>query len=652
MLLKKQKIENFITIHNGISLLIIILALYAILPMLILGDKYIFTIHDSLDNVAGYVEYIHKNGIFFNLFNEIPLIGGIKGYYLISHLDYGISGFLGALFGYITSQKIIRILGVVIGYNSMMFLYHQAFPRIKKTTVEILRFSSILYSITPCSTTRTLSFAVLPFIIGFFIYLSRQESFTKKSLLVFLFPFFSFFNATTLFCIIFWFCAGLIVCIKQKKINYNCLVSWCVYIFSTIIVDLPIIIIGFKGSETNRALHFPPSGFNKHGLLEVFYSGQYHTTSFHQYIFLICVSLGIIYCLYKRFLIGEDDNRYGRCALVLLIGNTAWGIFGIIETAASASIRTGILLIDGFQWGRLLEWGRLIWLFLFIELFVTVFEDDSLEINNKTVDNFGKQSLLSFLSIFVIFCVFLFFFDFVGFPNRFDSYITNGTFISIINLFKWIAIGFFAFSMFCGIKKSFLGFTFILLVFQVFFVLSYNAFYTDTTKSVKYAITQVKNDDSITIGEFFDTKLFEHIKEDIGYSGEGVAAYGFHPSVLMYNNFNTIDGYFSVHPMKNQILFREIISPALDRYPNWQSYYDNWGGRMYLFGDVGFGATRNKDVNPSDLFINTEAYKNAGGKYILSRVPIANADSLRLKLIKEYDREDSIYHIHLYKVDF
>ena len=73
---------------------------------------------------------------------------------------------------------------------------------------------------------------------------------------------------------------------------------------------------------------------------------------------------------------------------------------------------------------------------------------------------------------------------------------------------------------------------------------------------------------------------------------------------------------------------------------------------MYLFGDVGFGATRNEDVNPSDLFINTEAYKNAGGKYILSRVPIANADSLRLKLIKEYDREDSIYHIHLYKVDF
>ena len=56
MLLKKQKIENFITIHNGISLLIIILALYAILPMLILGDKYIFTIHDSLDNVAGYFD--------------------------------------------------------------------------------------------------------------------------------------------------------------------------------------------------------------------------------------------------------------------------------------------------------------------------------------------------------------------------------------------------------------------------------------------------------------------------------------------------------------------------------------------------------------------------------------------------------------------
>lgn len=651
MLLKKQKIENFITIHNGISLLIIILALYAILPMLILGDKYIFTIHDSLDNVAGYVEYIHKNGIFFNLFNEIPLIGGIKGYYLISHLDYGISGFLGALFGYITSQKIIRILGVVIGYNSMMFLYHQAFPRIKKTTVEILRFSSILYSITPCSTTRTLSFAVLPFIIGFFIYLSRQESFTKKSLLVFLFPFFSFFNATTLFCIIFWFLAGFLVCLKQKKINYNILVSWCVYILGTIIVDFPIIIIGLNGSETNRGLHFPTTGFNKHGLLEVFYNGQYHTTSFHQYIFLICVSLGVIYCFYKRLIIGKEDNRYGSCLRILLTGITAWGVFGVIETTASASIRTGILLIDGFQWGRLLEWGRLIWMFLFIELFVTVFEDGLIEINNKTIEISGIQSLLSIFSLFVIFCVFLYLFDFIGFPNIWDSYVDNKTFITIVNIFKWITFGYFAFSMFCGIKKSFCVITFILLVFHGFFVLSYNGFYTDTAKSVKYAISGDKNDDSITIGEFFDTKLFESIKEDIGYSGEGVAAYGFHPSVLMYNSFNTIDGYFSVHPMKNHVLFREIISPALDRYPNWQGYYDNWGGRMYLFGDVRKDATRDKVVDPYDLFINTEAYKNAGGKYIFSRVPIANAESIKLKLINEYDREDSIYHIFLYQVD-
>lgn len=53
------------------------------------------------------------------------------------------------------------------------------------------------------------------------------------------------------------------------------------------------------------------------------------------------------------------------------------------------------------------------------------------------------------------------------------------------------------------------------------------------------------NKGEITYAEFFDTSLFEEIKKDIGYNGEKVVAFGFHPSVLIYNGFTTIDGYSS-----------------------------------------------------------------------------------------------------------
>lgn len=153
----------------------------------------------------------------------------------------------------------------------------------------------------------------------------------------------------------------------------------------------------------------------------------------------------------------------------------------------------------------------------------------------------------------------------------------------------------------------------------------------------------------ISYDDFFANSLFQEIKEDISYAGEGVAAYGYHPSVLMNNCFNTLDGYESVHSMEWQNQFREIIAPALDRYGEARAYYDGWGGRMYLFGELGYGPTKDKTEDSYPLFIDTEAFKQYGGKYILSRAEISNAGDIGLTFLNDYDSEESIYHIWLYE---
>jgi len=119
---------------------------------------------------------------------------------------------------------------------------------------------------------------------------------------------------------------------------------------------------------------------------------------------------------------------------------------------------------------------------------------------------------------------------------------------------------------------------------------------------------------------------------------------------LIYNGFNTLDGYESVYSIEYQLQFREIIAPALEQYDNWKDYYDGWGGRMYTYGDLPFTPTRKKDGKRVPLYIDIEALKKYGGKYILSRSEFSNSDELGITLVNDYNMENSLYHIYLYKV--
>ncbi len=159
--------------------------------------------------------------------------------------------------------------------------------------------------------------------------------------------------------------------------------------------------------------------------------------------------------------------------------------------------------------------------------------------------------------------------------------------------------------------------------------------------------------DELSYEQFYAEALFEEVKEDVGYQGEWSAAYGFHPAVLEYNGIATLDGYLGFYPQRYKEDFRKIIAPALERMEATRIYYDDWGARAYLYSGTDLSivsATKTVYATDQNLYIDPEAFRALGGKYIFSRIPFTNASEVDLELIGEYRAADLSVTVWAYQM--
>lgn len=177
----------------------------------------------------------------------------------------------------------------------------------------------------------------------------------------------------------------------------------------------------------------------------------------------------------------------------------------------------------------------------------------------------------------------------------------------------------------------------------------YNTCYCNLYKLVKH-----KEVNQLSYREFYGGTLIKKIKQDIGYTPEqGACVYGFHPAMLSYNGITTIDGYCGYYSQSYKEQFRAAIAPTLEANPNWQTYYDDWGCRAYLFSASGenlydFGA--NAAAVPQEILIDAPALKALGCDYIFSRVEITNASQMQLRLAGTYQDDEMPYAVYLYSL--
>ncbi|NRG34226.1 DUF6044 family protein [Niallia circulans] len=154
---------------------------------------------------------------------------------------------------------------------------------------------------------------------------------------------------------------------------------------------------------------------------------------------------------------------------------------------------------------------------------------------------------------------------------------------------------------------------------------------------------------------YFATEQFTDIKKYIGKPLDQyrVVSIGIHPNIAQYNGLYTLDSYSNIYPLDYKLQFRKIIEPELNKNKALRTYYDDWGGRCYIFVDelgknYQYSKRSNKEIN--HLQLNVEALKEMGGQYILSAVPINNAAETNLTFMKDFESKNSNWHIYLYKV--
>ena len=568
---KSGRVRHFFAI-----LVVLISFAWMIIPMLLLQGDYCFTIHDGMDSYAGMVQFIHDNHLYFHLNQKLPFMNGIEGKY--TFLGYTLYDFYNCVFGYVTGQILTRITGVILGFFTFKHLIEHLYPERSDEFRDGILLVAALYILTPVSPLRMIGFASLPLVVDTYVYMLEDSKTSKLCMLGLLFPILSVFDALFIFVLGFWLLFAITDLIRERKANKNLFITFFLMVISTIMVNINFFRVALIADETSRGIYV--DGFGKFDFSwDLFWdyllNGQYHATAYPKWIL---IPAGIVLSIYVFFSIPKeslDDKE--RLSVWMIITGWIIPIMGtLIMTCQESGLKLGFILVDGFQWGRLIALSRFTWPLMIIGFFYLLY----------------KKAI---------------------------------------------------------IRKA----LFMIVYLQILYVVTVRSSYNDTFFSVINQANAYVNGNKplISYNEFASEDLFDEIKEDIDYNWEGVVAYGYHPSVLWLNNFNTIDGYFTVHSMDWQNEFREIIEPALDRSDYYRNYYDTWGGRMYIYGPLSYEPTKNKMQDPTYIYINVDAYKKYGGKYVLSRAQLLNADEQGLRFVKDYDMDNSLYHIYLYTVE-
>ena len=181
----------------------------------------------------------------------------------------------------------------------------------------------------------------------------------------------------------------------------------------------------------------------------------------------------------------------------------------------------------------------------------------------------------------------------------------------------------------------------------------YNDFYY-TCYNQAYKIIKHKDTSTVNYNEFYSTKLFDKIKDDIDYNQEWSAAYGMHPAVLNYNGIASVDGYLGFYSQEYKEKWTSIIAPALEGSPSLKSYFDGWGARVSLYSgsdENTYAPLRNLELTDKRLMVNIDELRSIECKYIFSRIEFSNADDLGITLVGTYTDDSSPYTIYVYNTN-
>ena len=185
---------------------------------------------------------------------------------------------------------------------------------------------------------------------------------------------------------------------------------------------------------------------------------------------------------------------------------------------------------------------------------------------------------------------------------------------------------------------------------------SLNVMYNDISTNLEFALHECitgEKPDRLTWRETYSEDLFENIKKEINYKGEWAIAFGFQPAILNYSGINTLDGYYSGYSKEYKEQFAKLIRPYLEADLENADYFNTSGIRAYVFSDEADYSQSGRyfDTAACDMLIDADIFRDMGGKYVFSRVPISNFKQLKFQFIKCFVDDNSPYKMYVYCID-
>ena len=572
-----------------VNIICIIVFLFLILPFILFKGNAILTIHDNLDSNIPWFKYIRDNSYYFKINTNSTTLDNISTLYFAGDFTY--KGLVYYIFETYIAYNIIYISSLIYAFFSMKLLLFLVFN--DKRYDNLIKFVSLIYAILPAFPGYRISVATLPFGISLFylVYKCKNKFFYIRYLILALvFPFFSCFENVLLFFLGYWFLVMIFLAIKNRKPNiylFGCFMILCV---GTVLANIRLFAM--------RLIYNVP--LNR----DMFNLNLVSNVNFNFKNFIVT--------FVKFFVKGHYHAQSMHYIIILPLTI----IFVLVLIAKLINIRN----ISFFY---VIDYKLRV---IFVALSIITF--------NCVIIALSELQIL-----YGIFKIIM--------PPLAGLSFTR---LYIFNNVLWYII-FAAMLLYIAdnlkVCKNII--IFLSIFIQIFIVIFFDNSYQDSFKSWKANL--FNNDNYISYNEFYSKNLFENIKNDINYNGEICIAVGYHPSVLMYNGFNTADGYISTYPMRDALRFKKLIQPELNVNDWANRYYTSWWGRRYVYcKDLSYEPTRVKTDKSVTLRIDVNYYKEYyNGIYVISRAELSNYNELGLEFVNNYVDDNSIYDLWVYK---
>lgn len=564
----------------------ILLALFLTIEtivLLLLGDNIYASAHDNLElHVLDY-HLLRENGLFFAHGAQLPVLNGVSRDYFFS--EWNIYSVLFMLFPTCYAYLLGLVLKTVTAVFSVWLLARDVLKDSYERYAPLVVLVGLAYGMLPLYPMFSIYFTSIPYLIWILRQICADKG-KKYFLLLFSYPFFSYFTFFGMFLLGYMVLAALYFAARKSKNALKMLECILVLAAGYVVFEYRLFYtMLFSGTATIRETmvfeSFSAGEFFR-AVVDVFCNGIFHAESVHGYFVMPVVFLYLAAALVwsirekkaKQFL----KNPVFVILLAIVFNCLVYGLYYLEPVRKLVELL--VPPAKGLQFNRTVFFNPFLWYMAFFAVLKRLYDKGIIRISN------------------------------------------------------------------------------VLALVAVAVVLLSDTKYNDLFQTVynhTYRLVRQEESNNLSYREFYSTALFDEIKSAIAYDNEKSVAYGFDPGVLSYNGIYTLDGVLSYYPLSYKEEFRKIIAPAIDRLGNEaaKAYYDDWGARAYLVSGSGESvsqALRSYEVTDRSLYIDTEAFRALGGRYIFSRIELDNAQELGIFQVGTYFHEGLPYTIYLYEV--